>query len=167
MKVFPPIRTRGDRDALVDGLAKGTIKIVATDHAPHADDEKAASFDDAPAGSPGVQTLYVSCLELARRLGDVWLAPRWVAEAPSKLAGLQDAKGTIAPGYDADLVIVDPNKATRVRPEMMRSRQRHGALDGLEFGFSIKEVYLRGSPVSAARGSARAAGRLVRPARHL
>ena len=167
MKVFPPIRTRGDRDALVDGLAKGTIKIVATDHAPHADDEKAASFDDAPAGSPGVQTLYVSCLELARRLGDVWLAPRWVAEAPSKLTGLQDAKGTIAPGYDADLVIVDPNKATRVRPEMMRSRQRHGALDGLEFGFSIKEVYLRGSPVSAARGSARAAGRFVLPARHL
>jgi allantoinase len=166
MKVFPPIRTRGDRDALVDGLGKGTIRIVATDHAPHTDEEKAASLDAAPAGSPGVQTLYVSCLELARRLGDVWLAARWVAEAPATLAGLQDAKGTIAPGYDADLVIVDPTKRTLVRPEAMRSRQRHGALNGLDFGFSVREVYLRGSAIwRDGRRLGAATGRIVRPAR--
>jgi len=166
MKIFPPVRAAHDRDALVDGLRKGTITVVATDHAPHTDAEKAAAFGDAPAGSPGVQTLYVSCLELAKRMGDVWLAPRWVSEAPAALAGLQGSKGMIAPGYDADLVIVDPNQATRVRPEMMRSRQRHSALDGMEFGFTVREVYLRGSLVSGEglrRG--RNGGRLLRPAR--
>jgi len=164
MKIFPPVRGARDRDALVDGLRKGTITIVATDHAPHTDEEKAAAFGDAPAGSPGVQSLYISSLELASRMGDVWLAPRWVSEAPAALAGLQGSKGTIAPGYDADLVIVDPNQPTRVRPEIMRSKQRHSALDGMEFGFTVREVYLRGSVVAGGRRG-RVAGRLVRPAR--
>jgi len=164
MKIFPPVRGAHDRDALVAGLRKGTITIVATDHAPHTDEEKAAAFGDAPAGSPGVQTLYISSLELASRMGDVWLAPRWVSEAPAALTGLQGSKGTIAPGYDADLVIVDPNQPTRVRPEIMRSKQRHSALDGMEFGFTLREVYLRGSLVAGGRRG-RVAGRLVRPAR--
>lgn len=167
MKAFPPIRTAGDRDALVEGLLKGSIGIVATDHAPHTDTEKAEPFGEAPAGSPGVQTLYVSCLALAQRLGDVWRAPRWVAEGPAALAGIQESKGTIAPGYDADLVIVDPNQPTRVRPEIMRSRQRHSALDGIEFGFSIRDVYLRGALVAReGKTVGRASGRLVRPVRN-
>jgi allantoinase len=166
MKIFPPVRTARDRDALVEGLHNGTITIVATDHAPHTDAEKASAFGEAPSGSPGVQTLYISSLDLARRMGDVWLAPRWVSEAPAALAGVQRSKGTIAPGYDADLVIVDPNQPTRVRPEIMRSRQRHSALDGMEFGFTVREVYLRGSLVAGAgRRRGRTAGRLVRPAR--
>jgi allantoinase len=166
MKVYPPIRTASDRDALLEGLAKGVIGMVATDHAPHSDEEKAAPFGEAPSGSPGVQTLYVSCLELAKRQGDVWRAPRWVSEAPAALAGLQESKGTIAPGFDADLVIVDPNKATRVRADAMRSRQRHGALDGMEFGFSVRATYLRGSLVSGeGRRVERPSGRIVRPFR--
>jgi dihydroorotase len=166
MKVFPPIRTEMDRDALVAGASRGVIGIIGTDHAPHTDEEKARSLDLAPSGSPGVQTLYVSCLELARTLGDVWLAPRWVCEGPAALAGLGESKGAIAPGFDADLVVVDPKGKTVVRPAIMRSRQRHGALDGKEFGFSVKEVFLRGELV--ARDGVRvgrAAGRMVRPAR--
>jgi allantoinase len=166
MKVFPPIRTTRDRDALVDGLAQGVITVVATDHAPHTDEEKAATLDAAPAGTPGVQTLYSSCLELARRVGDVWQAPRWVSEAPATMAGLQESKGTIAPGFDADIVIVDPGQPTRVRAEQMRSRQRHGALEGLEFGFSVRATYLRGALVAGdGRKQGRAGGRLVRPSK--
>ncbi len=166
MKVFPPIRTTRDRDALVDGLARGVITVVATDHAPHSDEEKAATLDGAPAGTPGVQTLYSSSLELARRLGDVWQAPRWVSEAPAAMAGLQESKGTIAPGFDADIVIVDPSQPTRVRAEQMRSRQRHGALEGMEFGFSVRATYLRGALVAGdGRLQGRAGGRLVRPSK--
>jgi dihydroorotase-like cyclic amidohydrolase len=58
-------------------------------------------------------------------------------------------------------VIVDPNGHTKVRPELMRSRQRHAALDGMEFSFEIKDVYLRGESVS--HGAERR-GRMVRPA---
>ncbi|HEY1420822.1 MAG TPA: dihydroorotase family protein [Candidatus Dormibacteraeota bacterium] len=161
MKMLPPVRTVADRDALVDGLARGVITIVGTDHAPHTDDEKSRSLEDAPPGSPGVQTLYASSLELAKRLGNVWLAPRWVSEAPAALAGLTQSKGAVAPGFDADLVVVDPKATTRVRAQQMRSRQRHGAMDGQEFGFAVKSVFLRGEAVG---GNGRPRGRMVRPA---
>lgn len=160
LKMLPPVRTATDREALLDALARSVIGIVATDHAPHSDKEKAQSFADAPPGSPGVQMLYVSCLEVAKQMGDVWLAPRWVSEHPAALAGLSESKGSIAAGYDGDLVIVDPNRSTVARPAIMRSRQRHGALDGLDFGFAIGEVFLRGEPVGK---SSRTRGRMVRP----
>jgi len=165
MKVFPPIRTAADREALIQAAANGVIRIVATDHAPHTDEEKARPFGEAPSGSPGVQSLYLSCLELARRLGDVSLAPRWVSEGPAALAGLQEMKGAIAPGFDADLVIVDPNRTTLIRPAMMRSRQRRGAFDGMDFRFGIRDVFLRGRAiVRDGKLTGRASGRMVRPA---
>jgi allantoinase len=164
MKVFPPVRTAADRDALVEAAASGVIRIVATDHAPHTDEEKSRPFEHAPSGSPGVQTLYLSCLELAKRLGDVSLAPRWVSEGPAELAGLRETKGAIAIGFDADLVIVDPNRKTQLRPALMRSRQRHGALDAREFGFAVRDVFLRGRPVvREGKLVGRAGGRMVRP----
>jgi allantoinase len=161
MKMLPPIRRESDRVALVEGLKRGAISIVSTDHAPHTDDEKSRSFDEAPAGSPGVQTLYLSCLGLAKDLGDVWLAPRWVSSAPATLVGLEKSKGAIAPGFDADIVIVDPNRKTTVRAEHMRSRQRRGALEGMEFDFVIEATYLRGEALAA---SGKPHGRMVRPA---
>jgi len=161
MKILPPIRKASDREALIDGLARGVITVVATDHAPHTDEEKSLRFEDALPGSPGVQTLYLSCLELAKKLGNVWLAPRWVSEAPASLAALQESKGALAAGFDADLVIVDPNGRTGVRPELMRSRQRRAALDGMEFGFAIKDVFLRGESMS---DGGEPHGRMVRPA---
>ncbi len=168
MKVFPPVRTAADRQALIEAASKGVIRVIATDHAPHTDEEKARSFDQAPSGSPGVQTLYVSCLELASLLGDVWLAPRWVSEGPADLAGLRESKGAIAPGFDADLVVVDPGRKTVVRPSAMRSRQRHGALDGMTFRFAIRDVFVRGGAVLRdGKKVGRAAGRLVRPARQI
>jgi allantoinase len=164
MKMFPPVRTATDRDALVDGLARGVIKVVATDHAPHTDAEKATPLDKAAAGSPGVQTLYLSCLELAKRLGDVWKAPKWVCEGPAALVGLHESKGRIAPGFDADLVVVDPRRGTVVRQQMMRSKQRHCALEGLESSFSVAAVYVRGRQVArGGRKVGKAAGRLVSP----
>ena len=161
MKMLPPVRTAADRDALLDALKRGVITIVSTDHAPHTDEEKARPFEDAPAGSPGVQTLYLSCLQIAKDAGNVWLAPRWLSEAPSRLAGVERSKGAIAPGFDADVVVVDPSARTRVSPSEMRSKQRHGALEGKEFDFAIKQVYLRGELL---RAGAKPRGRMVRPA---
>jgi dihydroorotase len=161
MKMLPPIRTEADRDALVDGLRRGVISIVSTDHAPHTDEEKAQQFEEAPAGSPGVQTLYLSCLQLAKDMGDVWLAPQWVCTAPAVLVGLEESKGSIAPGFDADIVIVDPSVKTEVKADHMRSRQRHGALEGKQFHFSVMATYLRGEALTP---SSRPHGRMVRPA---
>jgi allantoinase len=166
MKVFPPVRTAADREALVEAAASGVIRIVATDHAPHTDEEKSRFLNDAPSGSPGVQMLYVSSLELAKRLGDVSLAPRWVSEGPAALAGLAETKGSIAPGFDADIVIVDPNRTTLATPALMKSRQQHSALDGKEFGFAVRDVFVRGQAV-VREGTrvGRPVGRMIRPAR--
>ncbi|HEY2597749.1 MAG TPA: dihydroorotase family protein [Candidatus Dormibacteraeota bacterium] len=164
MKVYPPIRTAVDRQALVDGLERGVIGMVATDHAPHTDADKVGSLEGAAAGSPGVQTLYLSCLELAKRLGDVWKAPKWVGEAPAALIGLQESKGRIAPGFDADLAIVDPRRGTVFRSATMRSRQKHGVMEGLESSFSIVEVYVRGRlVVKRGRVVGEPIGRMVKP----
>ena len=69
-----------------------------------------------------------------------------------------ESKGRIAPGYDADLVLVDPTRPTVYAARAMRSKQRHSALEGLRSSFSIRSVYLRGAPAG------RAAGRYVPPA---
>src|SRR5256886_13375448 len=108
MKMNPPVRTLGDRSALRDGLRRGAIGIVATDHAPHTDAEKGLDLEHAPPGSPGVQTLYLSSLELARDIGDVRMAPRGLCEAPASLAGLTERNRRIAAGWDVEVVVLDP-----------------------------------------------------------
>ncbi|HEV2217788.1 MAG TPA: dihydroorotase family protein [Candidatus Dormibacteraeota bacterium] len=164
MKMNPPVRTDADRRALRDALRREVIGVVATDHAPHTDAEKGLDLEHAAPGTPGVQTLYLSCLELAKEMGDPWLAAKWVGEGPAALAGLGESKGRIAPGYDADLVVVDPTRSTTFSPRAMRSRQKHGALEGLKVSFAITSVYLRGAPVySRGRVTTRPSGRMVRP----
>jgi len=87
-----------------------------------------------------------------------------VSEGPAALAGLRESKGRIAPGFDADLVVVDPERTTVVRPQMMRSRQRHSALEGLVSSFAIVEVYVRGRAVARqGRMVGVPGGRMVRP----
>ena len=164
MKMNPPVRRAADRDALREAVREGLVTIVGTDHAPHADEEKARDLETAPPGTPGVQTLYLSCLQLGQEMGDVWLAPRLVAEAPARLAGLSETKGRIAAGFDADLVVIDPRKSTTFTPALMRSRQRHGALNGMKVEFSVRATYLRGRPVFRnGRLAAASGGRMVRP----
>jgi len=158
MKMNPPVRSVGDQQALRDALRREVISVVATDHAPHSDAEKEQDLEHAPPGTPGVQTLYLSCLELAKQMGDPWLACKWVCEGPARLIGMGESKGRIAPGYDADLVVVDPKRSTTFGPRTMRSRQKHGALEGLRVSFAIDSVYLRGTRIGT-----KAIGRMVTP----
>jgi allantoinase len=145
MKMYPLVKTIADREALRDALFRGEIDIVATDHAPHTLDEKLhRPLAEAHPGSPGVQTLLLSCLEFARQAGDPWRAVNWVTVKPAMIFGLYPRKGVIQPGSDADLVLVDPTGRTVVRSATMASRQRLGSLDGLEMSFAIKAVYVRG-----------------------
>src|SRR2546428_6286656 len=111
--------TAADREALVDGLERGAITIFVTDHAPHTDEEKSLPFEDVPAGSPGVQTLYLSCLQIAKDLGDVWLAPRWVSEAPALLLRLGGDQGAIATRLDPHPGTVDPQAETRLHAHQL------------------------------------------------
>jgi len=148
-KMYPPVRTAADRAALVEALRSRVIERVGTDHAPHSDDEKLGRpLEEALPGSPGVQTLYVSCLELAGRQGDLCRAARWVAEGPARTLGLYPRKGVIEPGADADLLLVDPAGETLVTASTQHSRQKHGVMEGRRFGFAIRSVYSRGELVA-------------------
>ena len=158
MKMYPLVRGAGDREALRRALHSGRISRVGTDHAPHTDAEKlGVSLQDAAAGAPGIQTLYLSCLELARQLGDGAMAARWVSENPARELGIYPRKGALQAGSDADLVLVDPAGETLIRAADMRSKQTHGLFEGARFSFALHGTYLRGRPVGEQPG------RLVKP----
>jgi allantoinase len=148
MKMYPLVRGRGDQLALRSALEEGLIDTLGSDHAPHTDLEKLHhTLSQAHAGSPGVQTLYLAALQLA----GPERAAKLVAENPARIFGLA-GKGRLEPGFDADLVLVDPAAKTEVTPAWQRSRQRHAALTGIVFDFAIRQVLLRGEPPAAGRG---------------
>lgn len=149
LRMNPPVREEADRAALREALVEGDIDIVATDHAPHTDDEKfAVPLGACHPGGPGVQTLLLSVLELGRDLG-LERAHELVSANPAYRLGLYPRKGAVVAGADADLVLVDPGGETTVTAEAMRSKQKHGVFEGMRFGFAVKAVYSRGELVAA------------------
>jgi dihydroorotase len=109
-KMNPPVRSARDREAILEGLADGTIDILCSDHAPHCDYEKEVEFDYAPFGIVGLETeLALSLMQLfhSRRLGLAELIAKFTV-APARLLHL--AKGTLSVGADADVTVFDPER---------------------------------------------------------
>jgi len=130
-KVNPPLRTKKDVEAIREGLRDGTIDVIATDHAPHHKDEKSGEFDAAPSGISGLET----SIGLSMRLVDdgvltiAGLVDKMTC-APARILGLSDTKGTLKPGADADLVIVDTEKEYTVNAADFRSKGKNTPFDG-------------------------------------
>jgi dihydroorotase len=109
-KMNPPLRSAADRAAIIEGLADGTIEILASDHAPHCNYEKEVEFDYAPFGITGLETeLALSLMQLyhAKRLGLPDLITKFTVN-PARLLKL--AKGTLSVGADADVTVFDPDR---------------------------------------------------------
>ncbi|MBI3288839.1 MAG: dihydroorotase [Elusimicrobia bacterium] len=123
-KMNPPLRARADREALLEGLGDGTIDAIATDHAPHGCAAKALGMELAPFGVIGLETsLSLALTELFHKkiLSRRGLIER-LSTAPAALLGLKN-KGTLAPGADADLAVIDPDGAwTPQAPFQSQSR---------------------------------------------
>jgi dihydroorotase len=107
-KMNPPLRSAEDREAVLEGLADGTIEILCSDHAPHCDYEKQVEFDYAPFGITGLETELGLCLtQLHHQRGMALLdVIEKYTSAPARLLKL--AKGTLAIGADADVTVIDP-----------------------------------------------------------
>ncbi|MDR5682954.1 MAG: dihydroorotase [Armatimonadota bacterium] len=129
-KVNPPLRAEDDVAALVEGLQDGTIDCIATDHAPHADYEKVVEFDRAPFGVVGLETLLgVVLTRLVHQAGwPLWRALNCVTSNPARVLGLD--KGTLRPGSDADVVLLDPQADWRVDPATSLSKSRNTPFGG-------------------------------------
>jgi dihydroorotase len=109
-KMNPPLRSARDREAVLDGLADGTIEILCSDHAPHCDYEKEVEFDYAPFGITGLETeLALSLMQLyhAKRLSLPDLIAKYTVN-PARLLNLP--KGTLGVGADADVTVFDPDR---------------------------------------------------------
>jgi dihydroorotase len=129
-KMNPPLRGERDRAALRDALADGTIDAVATDHAPHAPEEKLVEFDQAPFGVVGLETALGVVLTQLVRPGLLPLveAIRRMSTTPAAILGLDG--GTLAPGAPADIVCIDPERSWTVRGAELASRSRNTPFEG-------------------------------------
>jgi dihydroorotase len=128
-KMNPPLRTADDVAALKQGLKDGTIDVIATDHAPHALDEKSGEFDYAPFGVVGMETALGLTLKLVDE-GVLSLseAVRKLTHNPASVLRLQ--KGTLAAGSDADITIIDPNMEWTVDAAQFKSKSKNTPFNG-------------------------------------
>lgn len=133
MKVYPPVKRRQDREMLWQGLRDGVISVVASDHAPHTLEEKSGTdLFTVPAGMCSVETMLPLMLNEAAcgRLTLPFVVQK-LAENPAKLYDVFPRKGSLLPGADADLVIVDMTKQQEIRNERLHSKQPLTAFHGM------------------------------------
>ncbi len=149
-KMNPPLRSPEDRAALREGLADGTVDAVATDHAPHAVEEKEVEFDQAPFGTIGLETALAAVLTYLVEPGQLSLtrAVEAMSVSPARILGAADHGGPIAPGRPANLVAFDPAAEWTVEPPFA-SRSRNSAFLGRALRGRVVHTMLRGVLVVA------------------
>src|SRR5437660_8800996 len=105
----PPLRTQADIEAIIEGIADGTLTILASDHAPHATFEKEVEFDQAPFGILGLETelsIFLTILLHQEKAISLDQLIAMYTVNPAHLLRLR--KGTLHPGADADITLIDP-----------------------------------------------------------
>ncbi|MSQ82413.1 MAG: allantoinase AllB [Myxococcales bacterium] len=149
-KCAPPIRERANREALWQGLRDGVLTMVVSDHSPCTPQLKRSETGDFMGAWGGIAGLQLGLSALwtaasARGFGLVDVA-RWNSENTAKLAGLDHAKGTIAPQMDADFVIWDPGADIHVIGSELYHRHKLTPYDGLRLRGKVHQTWLRGTP---------------------
>jgi dihydroorotase len=126
VRVNPPVREAENRQPLWDALVDGTIEMIATDHAPHAPEEKTrADIWTVDCGFPGVETqMPLMLTEINRGRATIVDYVRWSSENPAKKWGLYPRKGTLTVGSDADIAIVDLNRSWTIDDATIQSRSK-------------------------------------------
>ncbi len=161
-KCCPPIREAANQDLLWQALADGTIDCVVTDHSPSTADLKTDDFATAWGGISGLQLSLAAVWTEARRRGhgleDV---VRWMSARTSELVGLDDRKGAIAVGRDADFAVLAPDETFTVDPVALQHRNRVTAYAGKTLHGVVKSTWLRGQRIVADGEFTEPKGRLL------
>jgi dihydroorotase len=147
LKVNPPLRSEADRAALQAGTRDGGLDAVATDHAPHAPEEKEQEFDQSPPGTIGLETALPVVLTHLVEPGTISLsrAVELLSSAPARILGLEEHGGPLAPGRPANLVVFDPASQWTVGSRPFASQARNSAFLGKMLRGAVVHTMLRGT----------------------
>ena len=148
-KMNPPLRSEDDRQALLDGLRDGTIACIATDHAPHARQEKEAPFEEAPFGVTGLETAFSALYTFLVEPGELTLelVLERMSAAPARIFGLPVPR--IEEGERANLVLIDLDASWRVTEQGFRSRSTNSWLLGQTLRGAVVKTVADGRVVHA------------------
>jgi dihydroorotase len=130
VKMNPPLRETVDRDAMLAGLADGSIDVIATDHAPHHYDEKRVEFDRAPFGITGLETAVSLCFDRLVHAGVLSLTRMIELMTVNPARVLRVPGGSVSEGAPADLSILAPDLRVTVAAAAMRSKSKNTPFDG-------------------------------------
>lgn len=149
IKWNPAVKTADDREALREALKNNIVDVVATDHAPHALDEKNYSYFHAPSGGPLVQHSLQAMLELsAKGVFTKEMVVDKMCHAPARLFGVEK-RGFIREGYFADLVLVAPDQQELVEDASVHYKCGWSPFSGTSFSHRITHTFVNGYPVYA------------------
>jgi dihydroorotase len=146
-KMNPPLREAADRDAMLSGIADGSVDVIATDHAPHHYDEKNVEFDRAPFGIVGLETAVSLSLDRLVHTGLIRL-PRLIellSANPARILGI--AGGSLSAGAPADITVIAPDHRVRIDASRLRSRSKNTPFDGWELRGGVAATFVGGRPV--------------------
>jgi len=143
-KMNPPLREAADRDGMLQGLADGSIDVIATDHAPHAADEKQVEFDQAPFGITGLETAVSLCLDRLIHRGLVTLSRliELLSVNPARILNVPG--GSLAAGAPADITILAPDLAVTVVAARMKSKSKNTPFDGWQLRGGVAATIVGG-----------------------
>jgi dihydroorotase len=147
VKMNPPLREAADRDAMLEGIADGTVDVIATDHAPHHADEKLVEFDHAPFGIVGLETcvpLVFDRLVHGGRIG-VKRAIELLSTNPARVFGLPG--GSLSEGGVADVTILAPDTRVTIRAAALKSKSKNTPFDGWNLRGAVAATIVGGRVV--------------------
>jgi dihydroorotase len=147
LKMNPPLREAADRDAMIEGIADGSVDVIATDHAPHHADEKMLEFDRAPFGIVGLETAVPLVFDRLVHAGRITLVRmiELLSANPARVMGLPG--GSLTPGAPADITVLAPDMKVSVKASALRSKSKNTPFDGWELRGGVAATLVGGRVV--------------------
>ena len=149
-KMNPPLRSRDDAKAIIEGLRDGTLDCISTDHAPHSDEEKRAGIEKAPNGIIGLQTSFIAAYTYLVVPGHIPLSKliELMSYNPAKITGLdKQGLGSLEVGSRADFTLVTLGVENTVTKSMLRGKSANTPFVGMTFEARIDETFVEGKRV--------------------
>ena len=145
-RLSPPLRSEDDRQAVREAIGDGTVDVIASGHDPRGPEDKRLPFSDAEPGMAGAETLLAMTLSLVRdEVMDIGRAFELVATKPAEILGVP--AGAIAPGLEADVAIIDPDRPWIIQSAKMEATAGNTPFDGQPTQGRVLHLYKGGVPI--------------------